>query len=394
MTKCKFFFLLLFFFILKTNSYANVWTVSLGIESDLPSAQEFSEKIKKTFPNVQICLNSSGEYIISDGTVTEDTTIVTSSIKTAIDKGYKAEIYPIEKNKCFGPESFLQSHSSKISENPVPLRIKTPKYSGVKSQGEQLSSLAINSHAPGMEAIGNGRIIQDKFVEVYPDIVTSVWLSNRDVNRIVCEGGVPVADVIYSEEKGITHRVHNDTVWLKYVALESSLTRELKYRNEPTELYVLCGAEKKTYAMVVSPQFINTQKIILKTGNQNLTKNQNLFKGLSTEEKILLIIKEAYSNSYPDSYSIKKPDANMTPVNYSSLVINPEREIKIHGEGLRIAEFIIWNNPECESVGTVYFDEKTLLSLSLRERPLLISIENHQIPPGYKTRAFIVDFEQ
>lgn len=372
------------------SAHAQDFTVSLGIKKDISEARLFSESAKKEFPHVQICLNTSGNYIVSDGTITNDTSLIGVAIQNAQSKGgFEAQIAPIDKNKCFSPESFLRTDQNpkieiedKKRESALPVHIMPPDFSQKNLRDKN------RTDAPSIK--DNGQVIQDKFIHVYPDIVTSVWLSNNSVNRIVCEGGVPVSDVIYSDEKGITHKIQNDTVWLKYVALESSLTKELKYRNEPTELYVLCGIDKKTYAMVITPKFIDTQKIILKNGNKNIQKNQSLFKGLSTEEKILKLIKEAYNNDYQDSYSFNFLTKN--PVQYGSLEINAEKEISIPGEGLQIIEFSIWNNPECDSPTSVFFDEKKMLALSIRSNPLLISVRNHHIKPGDKTKAYIIDF--
>ncbi|MFH2181654.1 type-F conjugative transfer system secretin TraK, partial [Citrobacter freundii] len=126
------------------------------------------------------------------------------------------------------------------------------------------------------------KIFPQNTQRVLPEISTQVVLSNRDVNRLVCESGEAVKPV-FSTEKPVDVKVSSDrrSFWVKFKYLSQG--GENHYYAEPTELFLTCGTS--TFELIVLPKYENPHKIMLGSDTKESIKaNQALFSALSLEE--------------------------------------------------------------------------------------------------------------
>ncbi|MGB3211835.1 MAG: type-F conjugative transfer system secretin TraK, partial [Desulforhopalus sp.] len=92
-------------------------------------------------------------------------------------------------------------------------------------------------------AIGN--CLADTVIQA--EIPTTVELSNRDINRIVCPG--PMNDLIFSQEKGITGHFSGNNAFIKFKIEDSG--NEYIYADTQSELFVICN--NAVYTLLVTP---------------------------------------------------------------------------------------------------------------------------------------------
>lgn len=220
-------------------------------------------------------------------------------------------------------------------------------------------------------------------VQVSPEISTRVYLSNSDVNRIICPS-TKVQDVVYSQEKGLTAQINGNNVFVKYLVTQDPVTKNLKYASLPTEIYVICGSNL-VYSLVAVPKQVPTQTIQLVTGKDNIKKNLEIFSGLPLEKKISTLTKQAYLEQYPDSY-VKTP-ANVDVDIFENLRVFHRHDITIDGEGLVLREYVL----ALKTNAPLRLEEKMFLKPALTSRPISIALTKTLISPGENVRLFIVE---
>lgn len=79
-------------------------------------------------------------------------------------------------------------------------------------------------------------------ITVLPDQMSTIRLSNRDVNHIVCVGG-EIEDVKFSAEKAIAVERAGSDAWIKFLVKEvddmGMVTRS--YVTTPSEFFISCN---------------------------------------------------------------------------------------------------------------------------------------------------------
>ena len=100
---------------------------------------------------------------------------------------------------------------------------------------------------------------------------------------------------------------------------------------------------------------------------------------------MLKAIREVYTESIPDSYSVSRPEKQFR--SFKEISLSLKRIVDIEGEGLRIKEL------EATLKGTIPFkmNEKMFLRSEVAENPIAISLEQHVLRPGDSARIFIVE---
>ena len=216
---------------------------------------------------------------------------------------------------------------------------------------------------------------------VLPEVTTNVRLSSSDMNRIACPSDIKEA--LTSTEKGMSIKITGKDAFVKFKVIKKP-DGKFAYLTTPTEIYVVCGDE--TFSMIGFPQRVPSQTIRLSSGKgTKIKENLSIYSGLPFEKKILKAIREVYTESIPDSYSISRPEKQIR--SFKEISLSLKRIVDIEGEGLRIKEL------EATLKGTIPFkmNEKMFLRSEVAENPIAISLEQHVLRPGEPARVFIVE---
>ena len=215
---------------------------------------------------------------------------------------------------------------------------------------------------------------------IAPEMPTSVQLSNRDINRIVCSG--PMSDLIFSEEKGITGHFSGNSAFIKFKAEE--FNGMLTYAETPSELFIVCNGA--VYTLIAEPQEISSVTLQLAApAKDSFKKNIDHYKNMPLEKQVLQIIKEGYEGGYPSSYKVSNAHT-LVPL-CGDLSVNLMQTVDVEGVGLRMKQFKVAStkNEKME------LQEKTFLSLGISESILAVAIEDQVLDTGEATRVFVVE---
>lgn len=217
---------------------------------------------------------------------------------------------------------------------------------------------------------------------VLPEITTRVRLSSSDINRLVCQE--EIKDVVTSKEKGVIVKLSGKNAFIKFVLVKKG--EKVMYSETPTEMFIVCG--DTIFNLIAMPGRLPAQTIQLATGQKDrVQKNLSLFNGLPFEQKILRVIKESYTEEFPESYVVKKI-GKKTKFSFKEIELQILREIEVEGEGIRIRE--------CEAalkspLPEFLLNERMFLHSGLTENPVAVAIEEPLLKKGKTTRIFIVE---
>ena len=215
---------------------------------------------------------------------------------------------------------------------------------------------------------------------IAPEMPTSVRLSNRDINRIVCSG--PMSDLIFSEEKGITGHFSGNNAFIKFKAEE--VGGLLTYAETPSELFIVCNGA--VYTLIAEPQEISSVTLHLAAPAEDVfKKNIDHYKNMPLEKQVLQIIKEGYEGGYPPSYRVTNAQT-LIPL-CGDLRVNLMQTVDVEGVGLRLKQFKVASTKN----ETMELQEKTFLSLGISQSILAVAIEDQVLDTGEATRVFVVE---
>jgi conjugal transfer pilus assembly protein TraK len=224
-------------------------------------------------------------------------------------------------------------------------------------------------------------------MSVLPEVATKVLLSNRDVNRIICMNG-PIKDIIYSKEKGITVKTNGNNAFVKFLISRDPATGDFIYTKIPSELYVVCGSDSTVYTLITVPRDIPAQTVQLISHKKEIKKNLSLFEGIPFEKKVLLLVKDAYRDKIPESFTVKVLNR---PLNiFRDIDISLKRQIIADGEGLGLKEYVLTLRPTSTKT-QMHLEEKFFLLPELAQKPVGIALEHMTLQKGRVSRLFIVE---
>lgn len=257
------------------------------------------------------------------------------------------------------------------------------KPAGKRSRGSK-EIAKVESYEP--EAVNPERSYEfEAPLVVLPEVTREIKLSASDVNRFVCTSG-EINDVpISSEEKGVIIHYSGRDAFVKFKVMKRS-DGKLGYSTTPTEIFIVCGGS--TYSVIAHPSRIRSRTVRLGTGTEDrVEKNQALYAGLPFEKRVMRLIKEAYTDNLPDSYTIA--ERNFVDNTWRSISIVLKREVEVDGEGLRLKEYHI--SPRPGHKGTINLSEKMFLRKEFALNPLGVSIDKHKLEQSDIAKLFIVE---
>jgi len=231
------------------------------------------------------------------------------------------------------------------------------------------------------------RLIPPGGARVLPEVATRVVLSNRDVNRITCSEG-PIKDIIYSKEKGISVKTEGNHAFVKFLITRDPVTGDLKYATVPSEFYVVCGRDSVVYTLIALPRNVPAQAVQLVSLRKKIKKNISLFEGLPFERKVVLMVKAAFRDEIPESFTVKPINRKLDLFRHVNITLR--REIRADGEGLVLKEYVLVLKDSYPGAQR-RLEEKLFLLPELTRHPVGISLEKLILRKGVPSRLFIVE---
>ncbi len=217
---------------------------------------------------------------------------------------------------------------------------------------------------------------------VQPERTTTVVLSNRDVNRIVCEAG-RVSDVFFSEEKGVVAQATKRDVFVKLKLKQRTDTGELVLPVLDVDLHIVCADE--VYSLVGDLKPIPAQTIRLVPGAAKARRNVEAMRGMPEEKRIQKILLQAYRDTFPDSYTIETKNEPFATL--GSGFVDLRRVVKVEGVGLAVRVY------EYRASQTVTLDEREFLRPEFGTNIAAVSIDtaSAQLAAGETARVFVIE---
>ncbi len=170
---------------------------------------------------------------------------------------------------------------------------------------------------------------------IEPEKVAYVPLSNTDVNRIVCP--YPINDVVYSQEKGVTVKVTDSNLFVKFpvtvVEKEGKEVGKTFYIGN-TELFLVCG--EKVYTLVMQPKKMPAQTIYLSDTAGRIKKSHEYVSQNDYESLMLDLIQAMIDVRTPPGFVMN--DVNLSE-NYRNIRFNTVKTLT--GGGYVVKEVIL-----------------------------------------------------
>lgn len=218
-----------------------------------------------------------------------------------------------------------------------------------------------------------------------PDQASTIRLSNRDVNHILCVGG-EIEDVKFSAEKAITVEKGGADAWIKFLVKETDDAGQVtrSYVTTPSEFFVSCNGA--IYPLYAEPSDIPAQTVTLVPGAaQRARANEDLLGPLVEEERAVSITLAMLQDRIPATFSEVAPRAD--PVVLASLPatrISEQRRVEVEGAGLSASEYRV------EVAADTLLDERQFLDRALGARIFAVSADRLTLKAGETARLIVV----
>ncbi len=348
------------------------YTVQLGTFKTVPPLADLYLQVPEKYHDKTMVCHSAIHYTLRCGaSIKKDA--INPIFKEFNDLGLKPIIVKADLRNCTPADEFFKSYGRKR-----PHAAWKKKKKSVSKQPPAYADLL----DPAVR-----RYLERGEVSILPEITTKVYLSNRDVNRITCMGGRPIKDIVYSKEKGISVKTDESNAFVKFLISRDSLSGALEYANVPSEFYVVCG-EDTVYTLIAMPRNIPAQAIELVSRKKDIEKNLSIFEGLSFERKVLMLVKDTYRDTIPESFTVQYVNK---PFNiFRDIDIVLKRRIVADGEGLQVKEFVL-GIKSTSTKNEIHLREKFFLLPELTRNPVGISLEHMTLKKGRPSRLFIVE---
>ncbi len=371
----------------------SIYWVAIGDKQDnLSAVQEaitsLPEEIDKQ--ELRICLDDKAYALVHTGAKDPDAAfLIREKLSRQLDKGLKTELVRYDPAACFATTHFLKKS---VKKDAARNSSKSPPQADSAPEAVHLRPAPIpyDPADRAETATDQARVLPKSAVKVLPEISTQVYLSNLDINRITCMGDRPVKDVIFSAEKGVTTKINGANAFVKLQLRPDTLTAKPGVVEDPIELYVVCGSEKDVYTIIGIPRKIPAQWIQLTSKGGDIKKNLALFAGKDFEKKILTLVKQAFTEHYPDSYAVMPRNQDMAVKGLEWLDIVHRRSVRVEGEGLLLNEYQLQlKTADGEKERRVL--EKQFLVPGLTESPLAVTLDSLIITKDRWARLFIIE---
>jgi len=222
-------------------------------------------------------------------------------------------------------------------------------------------------------------------VVALPNQTSTIRLSNRDINHLVCMGG-EIEDVKFSAEKGIAVERAGSDAWIKFLMKEiddaGAVTRS--FVTVPSEFFITCNGA--VYPLYAEPSDIPAQTVMLQPGApQRARANEELLGPLVEEERAVSITLSMLQDRIPASFTSVAPRSG--PIRLATLsdaTLEERRRIEIDGSGLSASEYLVSAGSDAS------FDERSFLNGTLGANIFAVTLDRGNIAAGETARLIIV----
>ncbi len=218
-----------------------------------------------------------------------------------------------------------------------------------------------------------------------PDQTSTIRLSNRDINHVICAGG-EIEDVKFSAEKAIAVEKAGRDAWIKFLVREiddaGAVTRT--FVTVPSEFFITCNGA--VFALYAEPSDIPAQTVTLQPGGaQRAQANEELLGPLVEEERAVSITLSMLQDRIPASFTSVAPRSG--PIRLATLpgaTLEERRRIEIDGSGLSASEYLV------SAAGGAQLDERGFLDGALGANIFAITLDRGNIEAGEAARLIVV----
>ncbi|WP_048577687.1 type-F conjugative transfer system secretin TraK [Sphingobium salicis] len=218
-----------------------------------------------------------------------------------------------------------------------------------------------------------------------PDQTSTLRLSNRDINHVICAGG-EIEDVKFSAEKAIAVERAGSDAWIKFLVREIDDTGMVTrtYVTVPSEFFITCNGA--VYSLYAEPSDIPAQTVMLQPGSaQRAQANEDLLGPLVEEERAVSITLSMLQDRIPASFTTAATRSG--PIRLGLLPdasIEERRRIEIDGSGLSASEYLV-------SVPTdTLLDERSFLDSALGANIFAVTLDRGNLAAGETARLIVV----
>jgi len=218
-----------------------------------------------------------------------------------------------------------------------------------------------------------------------PDQTSTIRLSNRDINHVICQGG-EIEDVKFSAEKAIAVERGGADAWIKFLVREISgdgpPTRT--YVTEPSEFFVSCNGA--VYPLHAEPADIAAQTVILVPGAaQRSRANDALLDPLVEEERAVSITMAMLQDRVPASFAEEAPATQDIAIPaLPAIRLQEKRRITVEGAALSASEYRILTTADAQ------LDERQFLASALGANIFAVTFDRSLLRAGDVARLIII----
>ncbi|MEL6277280.1 MAG: type-F conjugative transfer system secretin TraK [Pseudomonadota bacterium] len=215
---------------------------------------------------------------------------------------------------------------------------------------------------------------------VYPETPTTVDMSNRDINRLVCQGG-SFEDYKFSGEKGIIVEASGADAFVKFQILEVGDDRQ--YVTARSEFFLKCGGAM--FTVFARPRDIPSQTVFLGAPTAAAAKaNSDIFNPLSDEERAIRITHGILKDAAPAGFSKTAFDEPYRDGMIAGADVRRRAHFQIEGSGFSGAEYLV------RASRPVLLDEMMFARRAFGKAIYAVTIESPQLKAGEVTRAIVI----
>ena len=218
-----------------------------------------------------------------------------------------------------------------------------------------------------------------------PDQISTIRLSNRDINHVICTGD-EIEDVKFSAEKAIAVERAGSDAWIKFLVKEvdalGAVTRS--YVTVPSEFFITCNGA--VYALYAEPSDIPAVTVMLQPGTaQRARANEELLGPLVEEERAVSITLSMLQDRIPGSFTAIAPrSARIRLSDLPGATIQERRRIEIEGSGLSASEYLL------TAAADATIDERSFLVPSLGANIFAVTLDRSVLKAGETARVIVV----
>ncbi|MFZ5571298.1 MAG: TraK domain-containing protein [Thermodesulfobacteriota bacterium] len=370
---------------------SHYWVLLGETKADLGSIQESMDKLPDEIDRqeLRICLDENAYALVHTGATDPDAAfLIREKLSRLLDERTRAELVEYDPARCFATGHYLKKPSKETAKNPE----SAPRKTNEAPEAVHLrpAPAAYDSNDQTGKSTDRATVLSNSSVKILPGISTQVYLSNLDINRITCMGDRPVKDVIFSTEKGVTVKINGANAFVKLQLRPDDLASKPEVIREPVELYVVCGNGKDVYTLIGIPRKIPAQWVQLTSKDGDIQKNLSLFAGRDFEKKILTLVKQAVTEDFPDSYTMRTMARPIQIKGLEWLDITYRRLVRVDGEGFQLKEYGLTLSKNQETTQRRVL-EKQFLVPQLAENPLAVTLDSLILTKDRPTRLFIIE---